>query len=79
MAMKPDEVTNYIRQALPDAEINLEALVNDGEHYRVTVTSEAFRGLTRIKQHQLVMDAFGGRVGTQLHALSIITKTPTNE
>jgi stress-induced morphogen len=77
MAMTPDEVTSYIRKALPDAEINLEALVADGDHYKVTVTAEAFRGLSRVKQHQIVMDAFEGLLGTKLHALSIITKTPS--
>jgi stress-induced morphogen len=77
MAMKPDEVKDYILRALPDADIILEALVNDGEHYKVTVSSEAFRGLSRVAQHQLVMNAFEGRVGTQLHALSIITKIPS--
>jgi stress-induced morphogen len=77
MAMKPDEVIDCIQRALPDAEIVLEALVNDGEHYKVTVTAEAFRGLSRIKQHQLIMDAFEGRVGNELHALSITTKIPS--
>lgn len=76
MAMRPDEVTNCITRAIPDAEIILESLVNDGDHYKVTVTAESFRGLTRIKQHQLVMNAFEGRVGNELHALSIITKIP---
>ncbi len=76
MAMKPQVVKDYISRALPDAEIVLEALINDGEHYKVTVTAEAFRGLTRVSQHQLVMNAFEGRLGTELHALSIITKLP---
>lgn len=79
MAMKPDQVKAYIIKTLPDAEILLEALVNDGDHYKVTVTSESFRGMPRVKQHQLVMNAFEGRLGTELHALSIITKTPENQ
>jgi stress-induced morphogen len=77
MAMKSQDVKDYISRAIPGADIVLEALVADGDHYKVTVTAEAFRGLSRIQQHQMVMNAFEGRVGTELHALSIITKVPS--
>lgn len=76
MAMKSQDVKDCIAQAIPGSEIVLEALVNDGDHYKVTVTAEAFRGLSRIQQHQMVMQAFNGRVGNELHALSITTKIP---
>lgn len=76
MAMTPDEVKACILRTVPDAEITLESLVNDGDHYKATIVSEAFRGLTRVQQHKLVMDGFEGRVGNELHALSIVTKTP---
>lgn len=76
MAMKPDEILNYIQKALPAAEIKLEALVNDGNHYKITVTCEDFRGLTRIQQHQMIYQALGSKMGNELHALSVITKIP---
>lgn len=76
MAMTPDEVKACILRTVPDAEITLESLVDDGDHYKATVVSKAFAGLSRVKQHQMVMDGFEGRVGNELHALSIVTKTP---
>lgn len=76
MAMSPDDVKACIRKTVPDAEIILESLVDDGDHYKATVISESFRGMTRVQQHQMVMNGFEGRVGNELHALSIITKTP---
>lgn len=77
MPMKPDDIKNSILKSIPDAEIILESLVNDGDHYKVTVISESFRDLSRVKQHQMVMNALNGKVGTELHALSIVTKTPS--
>lgn len=76
MAMSPKEVKGYLHEAFPNAEIVLEALVNDGNHYKVTITSEDFRGLSRIQQHQKVYAAFGKQMGHELHALSVVTKTP---
>lgn len=75
--MKPQDVKDSILSAIPDAQIILESLVDDGDHYKVTVISSAFQGLPRVKQHQMVMNAFDGKVGNELHALSIITKTPS--
>lgn len=76
MAMQPELVKQYLNEAFPGAEIVLEALVADGNHYKVTITSSAFRGLNRIQQHQKVYAAFGSKMGHELHALSVITKLP---
>ncbi|MFO1126259.1 MAG: BolA family protein [Methylocystis sp.] len=61
---------------MPDAQVELTALVNDDDHWAATVVSESFRGLTRVKQHQMVNAAFGARLGGELHALQLTTRTP---
>jgi stress-induced morphogen len=79
MAMAASEIEALIRTALPDARVNVEDLAGDGDHYAASVVSEAFRGLTRVKQHQLVFQALGGRMGGQLHALALQTSVPDQE
>ena len=79
MAMAANEIEDLIRAALPDARISVEDLAGDGDHYAATVTSEAFRGLPRVRQHQLVFQALGGRMGGQLHALALQTAVPDQE
>ena len=76
MPMPGPEIERLIKQALPDANIELTALANDNDHWSATVTSEAFRGLPRVRQHQLVNAAFGDRLGTELHALALTTRVP---
>jgi stress-induced morphogen len=76
MPMPATEIEKIIKAALPDATVELTALVNDDDHWAATVTSESFRGLTRVRQHQLVNAAFGPRLGTELHALALTTRTP---
>jgi Stress-induced morphogen (activity unknown) len=76
MPMSAETITTTIKAALPDAEILLQDLAGDGDHWQVTVISSAFAGLPRVRQHKLVMDAFGSDMGTTLHALSIKTQTP---
>ncbi|QEO18322.1 BolA family protein [Acetobacter vaccinii] len=76
MAMSANEIEAYIRQAFPDAEVKIDDLAGDGDHYACTVTSEAFRGLPRVRQHQLVYDALQGHMGGTLHALALRTATP---
>ena len=76
MPMSGPEIERLIKQALPDAIIELTALANDNDHWSATVTSEAFRGLPRVRQHQLVNAAFGDRLGTELHALALTTRVP---
>lgn len=76
MAMDAREIEALIRSALPDAEITIRDLAGDGDHYAAEVISGAFRGLSRVKQHQLVYQALQGRMGGQLHALALQTSVP---
>ena len=76
MPMSADEIRAHLLRALPDAEIVIQDLAGDGDHYRAKVTSSAFAGLSRIKQHQLVYAALGGRMGGELHALALETAVP---
>jgi stress-induced morphogen len=76
MAMQAREIEAMIRQALPDARIEIRDLAGDGDHYSAIVVSESFRGLTRVRQHQLVYDALKGKMGGQLHALALQTSIP---
>jgi stress-induced morphogen len=76
MPMPASEIEKIIKAALPDARVELTALANDDDHWAATVISESFRGLTRVRQHQLVNAAFGGRLGTELHALALTTRAP---
>jgi len=66
-----------IRAALPDATVEITDLAGDGDHYAAKVTSAAFAGLTRVRQHQLVYSALGGRMGGVLHALQLTTGVPS--
>ncbi len=79
MAMAASEIEALIRTALPDARITVEDLAGDGDHYAANIVSEAFRGISRVKQHQLVFQALGGRMGGQLHALALQTSVPDQE
>ncbi|MEM1410371.1 MAG: AIR synthase related protein, partial [Pseudomonadota bacterium] len=74
MPMQSDEIKEMILTAMPDAEVEIEDLAGDGDHYRARITSAAFNGLNRIKQHQLVYRALGGKMGDVLHALALETK-----
>ncbi|MDP3660075.1 BolA family transcriptional regulator [Phenylobacterium sp.] len=73
MPMPMAELEDALREAFPDAEIHVEDLAGDGDHYRARITSAAFSGLNRIKQHQLVYGALKGKVGGELHALALET------
>lgn len=74
--MTADEIEKTLRAAFPDAEIMVEDLAGDGDHFACEVISETFRGVPRVRQHKLVYEAFGNRVGTELHALAVKTRTP---
>lgn len=76
MAMSAAEIEHLIRQALPDADVRIEDLRGDGDHYAAYITSEQFRGQTRVKQHQMVYAALQGRMGNELHALALQTSVP---
>ena len=77
MAMSASEIETLIKTALPDAEVTVEDLAGDGDHYAATVVSEQFRGITRVKQHQMVYAALRGRMGGELHALALQTSAPS--
>lgn len=76
MPMQPQEIERLIKDRLPDAEVTIRDLAGDGDHYAATVISEAFRGKTRVQQHQIVYEALQGNMGGALHALALQTMTP---
>ena len=76
MPMAADEIESLIRTGIPDARIEIVDLAGDGDHYEARVTAESFRGLPLVKQHKLVYDALGGRMGNELHALRLKTGAP---
>lgn len=76
MAMDAAEIKRLITQALPDAEVEIRDLAGDGDHYAATVISEAFRGKSRVQQHQMVYQALQGQMGGKLHALALQTGVP---
>lgn len=78
MAMIAADIEKLIRDALPDAIIDIRDLAGDGNHYAANVISETFRGKTRVQQHQLVYNALKGGMGTELHALALQTSAPTD-
>ena len=73
MPMTAEEITRRIQAAIPDAEIHLEDLAGDNDHWKVTVTSAAFTGQSRVAQLRMVNAAFGTDLGTTLHALAVNT------
>jgi stress-induced morphogen len=73
MPMNSEEIERLIKEALPDAKIEIKDLRGDGDHYQVYVESSAFFGKSRVQQHQMVYAALQGRVGGVLHALALTT------
>ena len=76
MPMAADEIVALIRSGIPDAEVEISDLAGDGDHYAARVVAESFRGMPRVRQHQRVYEALGGRMGGVLHALQLTTATP---
>jgi len=76
MAMSAADIERFIKEALPDAEVSIRDLAGDGDHYAANVVSAAFKGKSRVQQHQLVYAALKGRMGGELHALALQTSTP---
>ena len=76
MAMDAHEIERMIKAALPDAAVEIKDLAGDGDHYAATVVSAAFKGKTRVQQHQMVYRALQGRMGNELHALALQTALP---
>ncbi|MCC2975409.1 BolA family transcriptional regulator [Sphingomonas sp. PL-96] len=79
MAMPAAEIEALIRAGIPDATVEITDLAGDGDHYAARVVSESFRGMPRVRQHQAVYAALGGRMGGVLHALQLTTAAPVQE
>lgn len=78
MPMNSEDIEDMIKQALPDAHVQIKDLRGDGDHYAAYVVSSQFIGKTRIQQHQMVYKALKGRMGDELHALALQTAIPDN-
>ncbi|NJO54478.1 MAG: BolA family transcriptional regulator [Bacteroidales bacterium] len=76
MAMNANEIERLIKASLPDAVVTIKDLAGDGDHYSALVISEAFRGKSRVQQHQMVYAALKGSLGGELHALALQTAPP---
>tara|TARA_B100000900_G_scaffold336701_1_gene298492 strand:+ start:265 stop:495 length:231 start_codon:yes stop_codon:yes gene_type:complete len=74
MAMDLKEIEKFIKDAIPDASIEIQDLAGDGNHYSATVISQQFSGKNKIEQHKMVYNSLKGRMGNELHALAIKTK-----
>ena len=79
MAMDINEIKILIKKSIPDAEINIQDLAGDGNHYSATVISDIFKGKSKIEQHKIVYNSLKGKMGNELHALAISTKEKNNE
>ncbi len=78
MPMSAGEIEKMIKEAIPEAEVQISDLRGDGDHYAALVTAAAFKGKSRVQQHQMVYDALRGRMGNELHALALQTAIPDN-
>lgn len=78
MAMQAAEIERLIKEGLPDAEVHIDDLRGDGDHYAARVISKAFAGKSRVQQHQMVYAALKGSMDKQLHALALQTSIPEN-
>ncbi len=76
MPMNAAEIEKLIKEAIPDAEVRIDDLRGDGDHYAAYVVSSAFKGKSRVQQHQMVYAALQGRMGNELHALALQTAAP---
>ena len=75
MPLSKNELEKYIKVGIPDSEITIEDLKGDGDHYSATVISKSFEGKSKIEQHKMVYDSLKGKMGSELHALMLKTKT----
>ena len=73
MAIKMKEIENLIKEAMPDAEVSIEDLAGDDNHYSATIKSKVFSGKSKIEQHKIVYKALKGKMGNELHALALNT------
>jgi len=75
MSMTQEQIEKLIKKSIPDSKIIIEDLEGDGNHYYATVISKSFIGKNKIEQHKMVYDSLEGRMGNELHALKLKTKT----
>ena len=73
MSMNAETIEQMIRTGIPDADVRIEDLRGDGEHYAAYVVSPSFQGKSRVQQHQMVYSALQGKMGAELHALALHT------
>lgn len=76
MAMNASDIERLIKEALPDAQVEIRDLAGDGDHYAANVISTSFKGKSRVQQHQMIYAALKGRMGGELHALALQTSAP---
>lgn len=76
MPMNAADIERLVKEAMPDAKVTIRDLAGDGDHYAAEIVSEAFRGKSRVQQHQMVYGALQGRMGGELHALALQTRAP---
>lgn len=76
MPMAQADLEAALREGFPDAEIVVEDLAGDGDHYKARIVSAAFAGVPRVRQHQMVYAALKGKMGGELHALALVTQAP---
>ena len=74
MGLKMEEIKSLIKEAIPDAEITIQDLAGDENHYSATIKSKAFNGKNKIEQHKMVYKALKGKMGNELHALALNTE-----
>ena len=75
MAMQKENIEKLIKESIPDANIIIEDLRGDGDHYSATIISKSFKGKTMIEQHKMVYESLKGKMGNELHALMLKTKS----
>ena len=75
MPLSIDDLEKYIKDSIPDSKVSIEDLKGDGDHYSATVISKSFEGKSKIEQHKMVYDSLQGKMGNELHALMLKTKT----
>ena len=73
MPLESSEIERLIKARFPDAEVEITDLAGDGDHYAARVVSAAFKGKSRVAQHQMVYAALKGNMGGVLHALQLTT------
>ena len=78
MPMSATEIVDLIKTSFPDAKVDLKDLAGDNDHWQAHVVTAAFRGKSRVQQHQMVYEALGGRMGDVLHALALTTSVPND-